>query len=92
MLFNSDNKIVYWQDHRALRGIPSGVDFEIEKMSDGQYNITGYGYGIITKSPNYDDKAYGCGSLFVFKCNNTDKDIELLEAACKANLKEAVDS
>ena len=69
MKFPPDNKIKYGQDFSQHVGVPSGVDFEIEKAEDTisyAYELTGPGYG---------GEPYGCGKMYVWGL--TDEEAQL---------------
>ena len=59
MRFRKDNKIRYGQDHRQMQGIPSGVDFEVRRITDTLFALSGEGYGDLS------GLKYGNGSLYV---------------------------
>jgi len=61
--FGPKNKMKYGQDFRQHKGIPSGVDFAVERLSDTHYRLTGYGYGQLDSG---DHKGYGNGKLYVW--------------------------
>lgn len=62
MRFRPDNKIRYGQDHCFYRGIPSGVEFQVERFGDSMYRLTGHGYGVLGEG----SEAYGNGQLYVW--------------------------
>ena len=63
MNFSVDNKIPYMQDMAFGRGIPSGIDFEVDEYSPGNCRLSAYGYGVLGRG----GKAYGNGALLVKK-------------------------
>ena len=59
--FPEDNELVMFQDFRWWKGIPSGVDFVIEKKANtSEYWLSADGFGNLTK-PN----SYGNGKIAV---------------------------
>lgn len=68
MRFRQDNQIPYGQDFGFYRGVPSGVDFKVEKSTGelfdvpGLFRLTAYGYGQLEP---YDEHSYGNGALHV---------------------------
>jgi hypothetical protein len=59
--FPEDNELVMFQDFRWWKGIPSGVDFVIEKKANmSEYWLSADGYGNLEK-PN----SYGNGKIAV---------------------------
>ena len=68
MKFRSNNRIRYGQDMRAYRGIPSKIEFHVERGVEGQtiqYILTSPGYGAKGN--------YGNGALYVYGLNSKQK-------------------
>lgn len=57
--FKKDNKIIYGQDFHCSRGIPSDIEFTVEKFTNDKIILKAKGYGDL-ESGNY-----GNGSLSV---------------------------
>ncbi|GEM_PF-3254689 len=83
MIFRKDNRILYGQDFRFFRGIPSGVDFAVEEERSGIFVLTAHGYGLRRKSYLQAGDAYGCGSLYVSVRSLTTKQRKRLEQEAK---------
>lgn len=65
MKFRKDNQYSYGQDFSVFRGIPSGVDFKVERIGALDKNIfrlTAHGYGQVDP---WDRNSYGNGALYV---------------------------
>lgn len=64
MRFRPDNKIRYGQDSQQHVGVPSGVDFTVEKFGSdlsGMFVLVGDGYGQIKPRGHY-----GNGALYAW--------------------------
>jgi hypothetical protein len=59
MIFEKGNKIVYGQDFCWYKGVPSGVDFEVDKIHGSIMFLKADGYGNIPGN-------YGNGSICVY--------------------------
>lgn len=75
--FRRDNRIRYGQDSMQYCGIPSGVDFVVERFGEGVYRLCGDGFGF--HQPNGE---YGDGALYVWGLNA--KQRRLFEDACQS--------
>jgi len=64
MKFRKDNRILCGQDCRYYHGIPSGVDFKVERFGHG-YKLTAHGYGVHGYRGSY-----GNGALYVMRLNS----------------------
>lgn len=51
------NKIIYGQDHRIYKGIPSEIEFDIIPFTNDMVKLVSIGYG--------DKVEYGNGALYV---------------------------
>jgi len=66
--FRSDNQVFYGQDHSFHCGLPSGVDFTVERAgsvneTETLWRMVACGYGCLKR---HDDRCYGNGALYVY--------------------------
>lgn len=61
MKFLPDNNIRFGLDSEEYVGIPTSVDFVVEKLNGEFYRLIAHGYGEMSKGPD----AYGDGPLYV---------------------------
>jgi hypothetical protein len=69
--FKEGNQIKYYQDFQCWQGIPSGIDFKVETLSDGNFVLTAYGYGQLEP---YDKHSYGNGNIFPYYLTEEQKE------------------
>lgn len=58
--FTKSNKIKYGQDHCQWRGVPAGVDFDVQRFGSEMFTLTASGYGLAKRGH------YGNGKLYVW--------------------------
>lgn len=61
----TDNEIVYCQDHGYWRGIPSGVEFSVDRLNEGTLKLVAEGYGALKDNPYGLKYHYGNGAIYV---------------------------
>lgn len=61
--FPKGNKIRYWQDFQCYEGVPSGIDFIVDKFEHNQLHLSadGYGFGVLDRPQG----AYGSGNIMI---------------------------
>lgn len=74
MRFPSNNTFRFHQDTAAYRGLPCGVDFQVERVG-GMFRLRGDGYG--ARPP---EGEYGNGALYVWDL--TERQRRRFEEAC----------
>lgn len=77
MKFRKNNKICFGQDFNYYQGIPSGIDFKVERLDKNKFRLIAKGYGLLTSHHN----DYGNGALFPYSL--TDKQIETFNKEVK---------
>jgi len=60
-----DNEIDYSQDHGFWRGLPSGVEFSVDRLNEGVLKLVAEGYGALKDNLYGLRYHYGNGAIYV---------------------------
>jgi len=60
-----DNEIFYSQDHGFWRGLPSGVEFSVDRLNKDTLVLVAEGYGALSNNPYGLKYHYGNGAIYV---------------------------